>query len=129
MTDSGEFEPFTEGEDDDRCCALAAPHDGCCAYFCSGCGGAGRLNCFPDDLGCNCGFCDGHGYCAECGGHGYFTDLGQPCCVSVGELVAYGTCDWGGCDGAAERFRWSTETKGWLPVCAAHIEPVGATDG
>lgn len=60
-------------------CALREGHDGCCAYFCSGCAGAGRT-CFDlDDLGCNCGVCDGDGTCSDCGGAGWFNEFGEPC--------------------------------------------------
>lgn len=124
---------FWEKAHDERdvhgCCALVEGHDGCCAFMCSMCSGRGRLDCFPDDLGCDCGSCDGDGYCAECSGQGWFTDLGEACLVGWDEVRAWGTCDWGGCDDQAERFRWSAATCAWLPVCTAHREPVWVTDG
>lgn len=39
-----------------------------------------------------------------------------------------GTCDWGGCDEVATRWRWSTRC-GWLPVCEeCFAKPRCATD-
>ena len=70
----------------DRCCGLKPDHNGCCAYFCSMCSGTGRCgDQFIDDLGCNCGFCDGYGYCQECSGQGWFNEAGEPCWVGVDE--------------------------------------------
>lgn len=115
---------MSAADDDIRgCCALVPDHDGCCAFFCSMCNGTGRT-CFPDDLGCDCGFCDGYGYCGECGGGGWFNEFGEQCMApSMSEVTAYGSCDWGGCNDEAERFRWSDEVEGWLPVCASHSAP------
>ena len=73
--------------DDFACCALKQPHDGCCAYACSMCKGAGRTDCRYDDLGCDCGFCDGYGYCTDCGGHGWFNEEHEPCFVSPSEVA------------------------------------------
>lgn len=72
----------------DRCCGLKNGHDGCCAYFCSLCVGQGRLDCYPDDLGCDCGVCDGDGYCPECAGMGWFNDIGEPCVVLADEVAS-----------------------------------------
>jgi hypothetical protein len=70
---------------DGSCCGLKPDHEGCCAYFCSMCTGRGRTLCTYDDLGCDCGFCDGYGYCAECSGQGWFNDQGEPCWVGADE--------------------------------------------
>lgn len=32
----------------------------------------------------------------------------------------WGTCDWGDCDEVADRWRWSEDHGGWLPVCGWH---------
>lgn len=123
----GKRVPTAEREDD-ACCALISGHDGCCVYVCSMCNGTGNLGCYPDDTGCACGFCDGQGYCQQCGGDGFFNENGEPCVAFPNELAAFGTCDWGGCDEPAERFR-QDDDAGWLPVCANHREPEEATDG
>lgn len=73
-------------DDDCHCCALKDDHDGCCAYFCSMCSGTGRMDCLYDDLGCECGYCDGFGGCDECSGLGWFNDVGEPCWVSPNEI-------------------------------------------
>lgn len=115
--------PVSDDETYPGCCALVDGHDGCCAFHCSMCSGTGRTDCFPDDLGCDCGFCDGDGYCVECSGNGWFNEFGEPCMApSMAEVRAYGSCDWGGCDDEAGRFRWSEDAETWLPVCAAHVE-------
>lgn len=36
--------------------------------------------------------------------------------------VPEGTCDWGGCDAIAERWRWSEDVASWLPVCWTHAD-------
>ena len=82
MTEPREIAPCPDDlivEADYACCALKDGHDGCCAYRCSTCDGAGRLGCYPDDLGCECGMCDGMGYCPECGGNGWFNEDGDQC--------------------------------------------------
>lgn len=72
-------------QDEGRCCGLKAGHEGICAYFCSACGGRGRTDCLYDDLGCDCGFCDGYGNCEACGGEGWFNEAGEPCWVGPDE--------------------------------------------
>ena len=69
--------PTPEPDEDDH---------GCCAFVCPDCNGAGRTGCYPDDLGCDCGICDGDGYCIQCSGHGYHNEFGDPCFVSAEEL-------------------------------------------
>lgn len=73
-------------DEDGRCCGLKPDHEFCCAYFCSTCAGSGRCgDRFIDDLGCDCGFCDGYGYCSECSGQGWFNEEGEPCWVGADE--------------------------------------------
>lgn len=72
--------------DAEPCCALKPGHDGCCAYRCQWCDGSGHLGCFPDDLGCNCGGCDGWGYCPDCDGQGWFDDFGNTVIVFPEEV-------------------------------------------
>lgn len=79
--------PALPNPPDYACCALKEPHEGCCAYACSMCDGAGRTDCRYDDLGCDCGLCDGYGYCTECSGHGWFNDEHEPCFVSPSEVA------------------------------------------
>jgi hypothetical protein len=66
---------------DGSCCGLKPNHEGCCAFMCSDCDGLGRTRCRFDDLGCDCGYCDGYGYCSECGGQGWFNEMGESCFV------------------------------------------------
>ena len=77
-----------EYDEDYWCCALKEGHEGCCAYRCSNCNGSGHMGCLADDLGCDCGLCDGDGYCFECSGHGFFNEAGDPCFVGRDEVAS-----------------------------------------
>lgn len=65
--------------DEDRCCALPANHDGCCAYFCSACGGWGYCDLCDNQLDdcSSCDWCDSTGSCPDCWGHGWFNEDGE----------------------------------------------------
>ena len=56
------------------------------------CTGTGRTDCTYDDLGCDCGLCDGYGYCVECSGQGWFNEAGEPCWVGAEEWGRDASC-------------------------------------